>query len=168
VGWTTLQRAGETDAAGNYCIEHVRPAYVDLFGFAHGFVYFHGHPIAIRAGKTVVYSFRMPHETFPATLQPILSNATITPEQVSAGGIARFTVHVRPGQPGKMSPEVFALNGRVGRSVLLEHRGNGIYSGTLRVPRGTRAATYTFSFAGAMENCLENVRYPSATLTVIP
>jgi sulfocyanin len=166
VGWTTLKRVAETDAKGQYCVEHLKPAYVDAFGFAQGYIYYHGHPISIRPGKSVLYSFKMAHQDYPASELPSLSGATISPMSLAAGATATFAVHVMPGKPGTMSAEVFAVNSMLGQSVLLQHHGGDVYSGTLQVPAGTKAGTYRFAFFGAMLNCLENAPYPTVTLTV--
>jgi sulfocyanin len=166
VGWTTQMVAGETDAHGTYCVTGLKPAYVDAFGFAEDYVYYHGHPISIRAGKTVAYSFKMPRQTFAADLLPTMSGATITPTQVKPGDTATFSVHVKPGKGGPMSAEVFAVNGALGHSVLLTHGSGDLYSGTYQIPSGTKAGAYSFAFFGAMNNCLENQPYPTITLTV--
>ena len=166
VGWTTLKRVGETDAMGHYCVSHLTPAYAGAFGFAEGYIYYHGHPVSIKAGKTVSYSFKMPRQTSPADQLPTLSGAMSAAASVKVGGPATFSVHVNPGKGGPMSPEVFAVNSALGTSVLLEHKGGDLYSGTLRVPAGTKPAAYTFAFFGAKENCLENAPYQKVSLTV--
>ena len=166
VGWTTLKRVGETDAMGHYCVSHLTPTDVDAFGFAEGYIYYHGHPVSIHAGKTISYSFKMPRQTSPADQLPTLSGVMSAATSVKVGGTATFSVHVNPGKGGPMSPEVFAVNSALGTSVLLEPKGGDLYSGTLRVPAGTKPAAYTFAFFGAKENCLENAPYQKVSLTV--
>ncbi|MGH2410288.1 MAG: carboxypeptidase regulatory-like domain-containing protein, partial [Chloroflexota bacterium] len=161
VGWTTLMRVGETDAYGHYRIDNVKPvALTDSYGFAQGYVYYHGHPIPIKAGQTTTYSFKMPRQTFPDNQLPHVSGATITPNKAKEGGKVAFQLHARPGKGGKMSAEVFAVNGAFGQSVLLRHVGNDVYRGTWQVPSGVAPGAYQFFFFGAMENCLENQPYP--------
>jgi hypothetical protein len=167
VGWTTLKRAGETDADGHYRIDNVKPvALTDAYGFAQGYVYYHGHPIPITAGQITTYSFKMPRQTFPDAQLPHLCGAAITPTRAEEGDTVAFQVHVRPGSGGKMSAEVFAVNGALGQSVLLQHVGNDVYRGTWQVPRDVAPGAYPFFFLGAMQNCLENQPYAQETLTI--
>ena len=65
-----------------------------------------------------------------------------------------------------MSGEVFAANSALGHAVLLRHVGADLYSGTWRMPLHAALGAYTFTFFGAMHNCLENAVYPREKLTV--
>lgn len=167
VGWTTLKRVGETDANGHYRIDHIKPvALTDAYGFAQGYVYYHGHPIPIKAGAVTEYAFKMPRETFPKALLPVISDATIATSTAKAGDTVTFQAQIKPGTGGPMSAENFAVNGPLGISVLLLNVGGHTYRGTWTVPAGTPAGTYDFAFVGAMENCLENLPYQHATLMI--
>jgi uncharacterized cupredoxin-like copper-binding protein len=167
LGWTTLKRVGETDATGHYRIDAVTPvALTDAYGFAQGYVYFHGHPIPIKAGQVTEYSFKMPRQTFPKDLLPTFAGAAISKATARAGDTITFSAHVTPGKNGPMSAEDFAVNGPLGISVLLLHAGGDVYRGTWQVPAGARPGSYDFAFFGAMENCLENAPYQHATLTI--
>lgn len=167
LGWTTLKRVGETDAAGHYRIDRV-PAtgLVDAYGFAEGYVYYHGHPIPIKAGQVTEYTFKMPRQTFPKALLPTVTGARISAASARAGDSVTFQAHIVPGKGGPMSAENFAVNGRLGISVLLTKVGSATYRGTWQVPAGTRAGTYDFAVFGAMENCLENQPYQHLSLTI--
>lgn len=167
LGWTTLKRVGETDAKGHYRIDNVKPvSLVDAYGFAEGYVYFHGRPIPIKAGKVTNYSFKMPRQTFPKALLPALSDATISTTSAKPGDTVTFQARITPGKNGPLSAENFALNGPLSHSVLLQHVGKDRYRGTWQIPAGTKPGTYQFSFIATMENCLENQTYPRLTLTI--
>ncbi len=166
VGWTTLMRVGETNGYGQYCIRDLPNSYVDAFGFAEGYVYYHGHPITIHVHKTVDYAFKIARQTFAAALLPRLSAQRISRTHLRAGDTATFSVHVQPGKGGQMSGEVFAANSALGHAVLLRHVGADLYSGTWRMPLHAALGAYTFTFFGAMHNCLENAVYPREKLTV--
>jgi sulfocyanin len=167
VGWTTLKRVGETDASGHYRIDHITPvALVDAYGFAEGYVYYHGHPIPIKAGQVTEYSFKMPRQTFPRALLPTIAGATVSKSTTTAGDTVTFQAHITPGKGGPMSAEDFAVNGRLGISVLLSHAGSDVYRGTWQVRAGAKPGTYDFAFFGAMENCLENDPYQHVSLTI--
>jgi plastocyanin len=167
LGWTTLKRVGESDAMGHYHIDNVKPIpLTDAYGFAEGYVYYHGHPIPIKAGQVTEYSFKMPRQTFPKNLLPTFSGAAISQTTARAGDTVTFSAHVNPGKGGPMSAEDFAVNGPLGISVLLQHGGGDVYRGTWQVPAGTKPGTYDFAFFGAMENCLENAPYQHMTLTI--
>jgi sulfocyanin len=167
LGWTTLKRVGETDAMGHYRIDHVQPvALTDAYGFAQGYVYYHGHPIPIKAGQVTEYTFKMPRETFPKALLPTVTGATISTTTARAGESVTFQAHINPGKGGPMSAEDFAVNGPLGISVLLLHVGSDTYRGTWQVPAGTKAGSYDFAFFGAMQNCLENQPYQHVTLKI--
>jgi plastocyanin len=167
VGWTSLKRVGETDATGHYRIDNVKPvSLTDAYGFAEGYVYYHGRPIPIKAGQVTEYTFRMPRQTFPKDLLPTVTGATISTTTAKAGQTVTFQAQIKPGNGGPMSAEDFAVNGLLGTSVLLSHAGGNTYRGTWQVPSGTKPGSYDFSFFGAMENCLENLPYQHVMLTV--
>jgi hypothetical protein len=167
VGWTTLKRVGETDAMGHYRIDNVKPvSLTDAYGFAQGYVYYHGHPIPIKAGQVTEYTFKMPRETFPTALLPTISGARVSATTAKAGDTLTFQATIVPVHGGPMSAENFAFNGPLGISVLLLNVGGHTYRGTWTVPAGTKTGTYSFSFVGAMENCLENMPYPQVSLTI--
>lgn len=167
LGWTTLKRVGETDASGHYRIDNVKPvSLVDSYGFADGYVYYHGHPVPIKAGMVTEYTFKMPRQTFPTALLPTVTGATVSAATAKAGDTVTFQAHIRPGKGGPMSAEDFAVNGPLGLSVLLGHVGSDVYRGTWTIPAGTKAGTYTFSFFGAMDNCLENHPYQQVALAI--
>jgi plastocyanin len=167
LGWTTLKRVGETDASGHYRIDHVQPvSLTDAYGFAEGYVYYHGHPIPIKAGQVTEYSFAMPRETFPKDLLPTVTGATISMTAAKAGDTVTFSAHIRPGKGGPLSAEEFAVDGPLSVSVLLAHVGSDVYRGTWQVPAGVTPGTYDFAFFGAMENCLENQPYQHVTLKI--
>jgi hypothetical protein len=167
VGWTTLKRVGETDATGHYRIDHVTPvSLTDAYGFAEGYVYYHGHPIPIKAGQVTEYSFTMPRQTFPRDLLPTITGAGVSKATARAGEGVTFSAHITPGKGGPMSAEDFAVNGSLGISVLLLHVGGDTYRGTWQIPAGAKPGSYDFAFFGAMENCLENQPYQHATLMV--
>lgn len=167
VGWTTLKRVGETDSLGHYRIDHVKPvSLTDAYGFAEGYVYYHGHPIPIKAGQVTEYSFKMPRETFPKALLPTITGALLSVATAKPGDTVTFQAQIKPGTGGPMSAENFAVNGPLGISVLLINVGGHTYRGTWTVPAGTAPGSYDFSFVGAMENCLENLPYQHATLAV--
>jgi hypothetical protein len=167
VGWTTLKRVGETDATGHYRIDNVKPvALTDAYGFAEGYVYYHGHPIPIKAGQVTEYTFKMPRQTFPKALLPTVTGATVSKATARAGDSITFQAQITPGKGGPMSAEDFAVNGPLGISVLLAHVGGDTYRGTWQVPAGTKPGSYDFAFFGAMENCLENQPYQHVTLTI--
>jgi hypothetical protein len=109
----------------------------------------------------------MPRQTFAADLLPSVSGATITPSRLKAGQLATFALHITPGKGGPLSKEVFAVNGLLGHSVWLQQAGGTLYRSAWRLPRSVAPGTYTFSFFGAMENCLENKIYERVTLTVV-
>ena len=167
LGWTTLKRVGETDAMGHYRISNVKPvSLVDAYGFAENYVYYHGHPIPIKAGQVTTYSFKMARQTFPKALLPTLTGAKISTTSAKAGDTVTFEAHIKPGKQGPLSAENFALNGQLSTSVLLEHAGADLYRGTWTIPAGTKAGTYQFSFIATMENCLENAPYAQLSLTI--
>jgi plastocyanin len=167
VGWTTLKRVGETDAMGHYRIDNVKPvALTDAYGFAEGYVYYHGHPIPIKAGQVTEYTFKMPRQTFPKALLPTVTGASVSKATVRAGDSVTFQAQITPGKGGPMSAEDFAVNGPLGISVLLAHVGGDTYRGTWQIPAGTKAGSYDFAFFGAMENCLENQPYQHVTLQI--
>jgi hypothetical protein len=167
LGWTTLKRVGESDAMGQYRIDNVTPvSLTDAYGFAEGYVYYHGHPIPIKAGQVTEYSFKMPRQTFPKDLLPTFAGAAISKTTARAGDSITFSAHVTPGKGGPMSAEDFAVNGPLGISVLLQHAGGDVYRGTWQVPAGTKPGSYDFAIFGAMENCLENAPYQHVSLTV--
>jgi hypothetical protein len=167
VGWTTLKRVGETDASGHYRIDHVKTvSLTDAYGFAEGYVYYHGHPIPIKAGQVTEYTFKMPRQTFPKDLLPTVTGATVSKSTARAGESVTFQAHITPGKGGPMSAETFAVNGPLGTSVLLLHVGGDTYRGTWQVPAGTKPGSYDFAFFGAMENCLENQPYQHVTLAI--
>jgi sulfocyanin len=167
LGWTTLKRVGETDAKGHYRIDNVKPiSLTDAYGFAEGYVYYHGHPIPIKAGQVTTYSFKMPRQTFPDDLLPHMSGAAISSMHAKVGDTVSFSAHIKPGKGGPLSAEEFAVNGLLGHSVLLLHAGGDLYRGTWQIPAGTKAGTYRFAFFGAMENCLENKPYGYASLVI--
>jgi sulfocyanin len=167
LGWTTLARVGETDATGHYRIDNVSPvALVDAYGFADGYVYYHGHPVPIKRGQVTTYSFKLPRSTFPAKLLPTLTDAQITPTTAKAGQTVTFEAHITPGQQGPLSAENFAVNATLSHSVLLQHVGSDTYRGTWQIPAGTKPGAYVFSFIATMENCLENHPYPYVSLTI--
>jgi sulfocyanin len=166
LGWTTLKRVGETDAMGHYRINNVKPiSLTDAYGFAEGYVYYHGHPVPIKAGQLTTYSFQMPRQTFPDNLLPKLSGATISATHAKAGDTVTFSAHIQPGKGSTLSAEEFAVNGPLGQSVLLLHAGSDLYRGTWKIPAGTKAGTYSFAFFGARENCLENK--PSSYVSLV-
>jgi sulfocyanin len=167
LGWTTLTRVGETDGTGHYRIDNVSPvAAVDAYGFADGYVYYHGHPVAIKSGLVTTYSFQMARSTFPTKLLPILTDATISPTTAKPGATVTFAAHITPGQQGPLSAENFAVSAILSHSVLLQHVGSNTYRGTWQIPTGTKPGTYVFSFIATMENCLENQPYQHISLTV--
>jgi sulfocyanin len=167
LGWTTLKRVGETDARGHFRIDNVKPiSLTDAYGFAEGYVYYHGHPIPIKAGQATTYSFKMPRQTFPDDLLPHMTGATISTMHAKVGDTVTFSAHIQPGKGGPLSAEEFAVNGPLGHSVLLLHAGGDLYRGTWQIPAGTKAGTYRFAFFGAMENCLENKPYGYASLVI--
>jgi len=167
VGWSTIKRVGETDATGRYRINNIKPvSLVDAYGFAEGYLYYHGHPISLKAGTVTVYSFRMPRQTFPAALLPTLTGAKLSASVAGPGDTVTFETHITPGQQGPLSAENFALNSMLSHSVLLEHMGGSVYRGSWRIPPGTRPGTYQFWFIATMENCLENRHFTRLTLTV--
>ena len=167
VGWTTAKMVGETDAMGQFCVQHIKPVkYIDAFGFAQGYIYYHGQPVTIHPGKTLPYSFKLPRQAVPSDQLPLLAGAAIDHTTAAIGNVATFSVHVTPGKGGKMSAEVFAVNSTFGTAVLLEHRGSDIYVGSFTVPAGAKPGAYTFTYFGAMHNCLENARYLTQVLTV--
>jgi len=167
LGWTTLKRVGETDASGHYRINNVKPiSLTDAYGFAEGYIYYHGHPVPIMAGQVTAYSFKMPRQTFPDALLPILSGATISATHAKVGDAVTFSAHIQPGKGSTLSAEEFAVNGPLGQSVLLLHVGSDLYRGTWKIPAGTKAGTYSFAFFGAMENCLENKPYSYVSLAI--
>jgi plastocyanin len=167
LGWTSLARVGETDARGHYYIANVTPvSLVDAYGFADGYVYYHGHPIPIKAGQVTSYSFQMPRNTFPKPLLPTVTGATISTTSAHPGDTVTFEAHITPGKNGPLSAENFAMNGTLSHSVLLGHVGTDLYRGTWKIPMGTKPGSYQFSFVATMENCLENQPYPHLTLTI--
>ncbi len=167
LGWTTLKRVGETDAMGHYRINNVKPiSLTDAYGFAEGYVYYHGHPVPIKAGMVTTYSFKMPRQTFPTNLLPVLSGAAISVTHAKVGDTVTFSAHIKPGKGSMLSAEQFAVNGPLGQSVLLLHAGSDLYRGTWTIPAGTKAGTYSFAFFGAMENCLENKPYSYVSLAI--
>jgi sulfocyanin len=167
LGWTTLKRVGETDATGHYRINNVKPiSLTDAYGFAEGYVYYHGHPVPIKAGMVTTYSFKIPRSTFPDNLLPHMSGAAISTATAKAGDKVTFSVHIAPGKGGPLSAEEFAVNGELGYSVLLLHASGDLYRGTWTIPAGTKAGKYTFAFFGAMENCLENKPYSYVSLAI--
>lgn len=167
LGWTTLTRVGETDATGHYRINNVTPvSAVDAYGFADGYVYYHGHAVAIKSGQVTTYSFQMPRSTFPTALLPVLTAATISTASAKAGDTVTFEAHITPGKQGPLSAENFALNATLSHSVLLQHVGSNTYRGTWKIPAGTKPGTYVFSFIATMENCLENHPYQHVSLTI--
>jgi sulfocyanin len=167
LGWTTLTRVGETDATGHYRILNVSPvAAVDAYCFADGYVYYHGHPVAIKRGLVTTYSFQMARSTFPARLLPTLTDATIAPATAKPGATVTFQAHIAPGQQGPLSAENFAVNAILSHSVLLQHVGSDTYRGAWQIPAGTKPGAYMFSFIATMENCLENHPYQHVTLTI--
>lgn len=167
LGWTTLKRVGETDAKGHYRIDNVPPTgLVDAYGFAENYVYYHGHPIPVKAGQVTEYTFKMPRQTFPKDLLPTLTGATISKTIAKAGETVTFQAHIAPGKGGPMSAEDFAVNGPLGHEVLLSRVGSTTYRGTWQIPAGTKPGSYEFVFFGAMENCLENMPYQRVSLMV--
>jgi plastocyanin len=167
LGWTTLTRVGETDATGHYSIANVSPvAAVDAYGFADGYVYYHGHPVAIKSGQVTTYSFQMPRSTFPTTLLPVLTGATLSSTTAKSGDTVSFEAHITPGKQGPLSEENFAVNPILSHSVLLLHVGSDTYRGTWKIPAGIKPGTYVFSFIATMENCLENHPYQQVSLTI--
>jgi sulfocyanin len=167
LGWTTLTRVGETDATGHYRINNVSPVpAVDAYGFADGYVYYHGHPVAIKSGLVTTYSFQMPRSTFPTPLLPVLTNATISSTTAKPGDTVTFEAHITPGKQGPLSAENFAVNPVLSHSVLLLHVGSDTYRGTWKIPAGIKPGTYVFSFIATMENCLENHPYQQVSLTI--
>lgn len=167
LGWTTLKRLGETDARGHFRIANAKPVgLVDIYAFAQGYVYNHGHPISVRAGKVTTIDFKMPRQTFPDAMLPHTSGATVSPTHAKTGQKVTFTVHIKKGKNGPLSAENFAVNGALSQSVLLAHAGSDVYRGTYTIPNGVAAGKYVFTFIATMENCLENPSYPRLTLTV--
>lgn len=167
LGWTTLKRVGETDAMGHYRIADVKPvSLVDAYGFAENYVYYHGHPIPIKAGQVTTYSFKMARQTFPRALLPTLTGARISTTTAKVGDTVTFEAQIKPGKQGPLSAENFALNGQLSTSVLLQHVGADLYRGTWKIPAGTKPGTYRFSFIATMENCLENAPYARLSLTI--
>jgi len=167
VGWTKLKRVGLTDAKGHYRIDNITPtSLTDAYGFAQGYVYYHGHPIPIKAGAVYDYSFKMPQQAFPKNLLPTMTGAMISPISAKAGDTVTFQAHVTPGAGGKLSAEVFAMSGILSHSVLLLHVGGNVYRGTWQIPADAPVGAYDFAFFGAMENCLENAVYPHLKLQI--
>ncbi len=167
LGWTSFARVGETDAFGHYRIDNVPPVKaVSAFGFAEGYVYVHGMPIAITAGQVTEYALKMPRQTFADAMLPHTSGAMIAPATVKPGQTATFSLHLTPGKGGTLSTEVFAVNGLFGHVVLLRHAGGDLYRASYTVPSGPAPGAYTFAFFGTMESCLENAPYLRQTLTV--
>jgi len=167
LGWTSVARVGETDAFGHYRIDNVPPVKaVSAFGFAEGYVYVHGMPIAIGAGQVTEYALKMPRQTFADAMLPHASGATISPATVKPGQTATFSLHLTPGKGGALSSEVFAVNALFGHVVLLRHAGGDLYRASYTVPSSVAPGAYSFAFFGAMESCLENAPYLRQTLTV--
>ena len=167
LGWTTLKRVGETDAKGHYRIDNVKPiSLTDAYGFAEGYVYYHGHPVPIKAGQVTTYSFAMPRNTFAKNLLPQLTKATLSATTVKPGATVTFQAHIMPGKNGPLSAENFAVNSQLGHSVLLARVGSTTYRGTWQIPTDTKPGTYQFVFIATMENCLENAPYARLTLKV--
>src|SRR5579864_2422467 len=109
LGWTTLKRVGETDAKGHYRIDNVTPiSLTDAYGFAEGYVYYHGHPVPIKAGQVTTYSFAMPRNTFAKNLLPQLTDATLSATTAKPGATVTFQAHITPGKNGPLSAENFA------------------------------------------------------------
>jgi hypothetical protein len=147
LGWSTLKRVGETDANAYYRIDNVPPvSLVDAYGFAEGYLYYHGHPIPIKAGQVTVYSFQLPRQTFPRDLLPVITQATISVPSAVPGTMVTFEAHITPGPNGPLSAENFAVNARLGVSVLLLHVGNDVYRGTWQIPEGISPGSYQFHF----------------------
>ena len=71
---------GETDATGHYRINNVEPiSLTDAYGFSEGYVYYHGHPVPIKAGMVTTYSFQIPRQT---GLKPSRRHRFLTQHQV--------------------------------------------------------------------------------------
>ena len=167
LGWTTLKRVGETDAKGHYRIDNVKPiSLTDAYGFAEGYVYYHGHPVPIKAGQVTTYSFAMPRNTFAKNLLPQLTKATLSTTTAKPGAAVTFQAHITPGKNGPLSAENFAVNSQLGHSVLLTRVGSTTYRGTWQIPADTKPGAYQFVFIATMENCLENAPYARLTLNV--
>jgi len=167
LGWTTLKRVGETDAKGHYRIDNVKPiSLTDAYGFAEGYVYYHGHPVPIKAGKVTTYSFAMPRDTFAKNLLPQLTDARLSTTTAKPGATVTFQAHITPGKNGPLSAENFAVNSQMGHSVLLTKVGSTTYRGSWRIPTDTKPGAYQFIFIATMQNCLENAPYERLTLTV--
>jgi sulfocyanin len=167
LGWTTLKRVGETDAKGHYRIDNVKPiSLTDAYGFAEGYVYYHGHPVPIKAGQVTTYSFAMPRNTFTKDLLPRLTGASLSTTTAKPGATVTFQAHITPGKNGPLSAENFAVNTQMGHSVLLTRVGSTTYRGTWQIPADTKPGAYQFIFIATMQNCLENAPYARLTLNV--
>ena len=167
LGWTTLKRVGETDATGHYRIDNVPPTgLVDAYGFAENYVYYHGHPIPVKAGQMTEYTFKMPRQTFPKDLLPTVTGATISKTSRQGRRDGDLPGAHRAGQ-GRADVRR-GLRGQrpAGHSVLLSRVGSTTYRGTWQIPAGTKPGSYEFVFFGAMENCLENMPYQRVSLTI--
>lgn len=167
LGWTTLKRVGETDASGHYRINNIKPiALTDAYGFAQGYVYYHGHPVSIKAGQVTTYSFAMPRNTFAKDLLPQLRDASLSTTTAKPGDTVTFQARITPGKGGPLSAENFAVNPQLGHSVLLTRVGSKTYRGTWQIPADTKPGAYQFIYIATMENCLENAPYARLILKV--
>jgi Carboxypeptidase regulatory-like domain len=158
VGYLTrsFQRAAETDAHGRYVITGLPPTRsIDTYAFAPGYIYHHGVPQTIGAGRTTTYSYSIPRDNLPLKHPRILSfyGKRVDPR------MARFGMVAVQGNY-RFSFEMLAIAPQLGRLVVLAHGAGHHYDGILHVPAGTKAGTYRFYYVATQENCIENKTFP--------
>lgn len=158
VGYLTtgFQRATETDAHGRYAITGLPSTRsIDTYAFAQGFIYHHGVNQTIRAGETTTYSYSMARDNYPTKHPQILSYYG---KSVNSSTV-RFGMVAVQGD-GPFSFEMLAIAPKLGRLVVLAHGVGQHYDGTLHLPRGTKAGTYTFYFVATQLDCFETKKIP--------
>jgi hypothetical protein len=175
VDYTHSGLATETDGQGLFVLDGVATGrYVDAFGFAPGYYYYHGFPLRLRPGIAARYSFQLAAQTSGGQTPRVEwvsigagAGAAGRAATVRAGPGAAITVTARvtPGQAG-LSNEVMAASPALGRLILLHPIGHHLYRGSLTLPPGTALGRYAFRVLAAGQDCVETPTYPVVTVVV--
>ncbi len=171
VGWEDVQRAGITDADGQYTVTNV-PAgeTVDVLGFREGGYRYYNSlfdadtEFTLESGETVTHDFGLVLLDQPEG-EPELSDPVIDPERAMPGEEVAFEVTATGGQGG-LSPEIIAANPEIGRMVLMESVGDDRFRTTVTFSDDIPPGDYPFAFFAASMECFVNREFPTVTLTI--
>jgi plastocyanin len=176
VDYTHGALATETDGQGLFVLDGVATGrYVDAFGFAPGYYYYHGFPLRLHPGIVARYSFQLAAQTGGGKTPRVEwvsigagaggTAGRATTVRAGPGAAITITAHVTPGQAA-LSNEVMAASPALGRLILLHPLGHDLYRGSLTLPPGMAPGTYAFRVLAAGLDCVETPTYPMVTVVV--